>query len=266
MANLHRQNLLQSIATTIDDYRKGEIESPTPDHVDRWVSQFSRFGFPEEEQLIILQEMDRVLKTYYVSKQKTIDILTEALTTKIFGEKTNPSSLIPKLKFLDIQRNGKGSSQKDLLSLADKIIQSHYGISIKECGGDSPAGYVYLDDALYSGNTVRYDIKEFLPTTGGNINLIFLIFLATYTSGLSYLVRNTNSDNTHVKSWEKFKFHNDTYGTSRRFDGFWNRELLGDVSVDSYVNEIKSRCTGKKYAPRIFRPKSIDQEIIFFFI
>ena len=60
---MNRQNLLESIANTISDYRLGEIPPMTTSHVDRWVSQFD-----DDEQLIILSEMDHLLSKYYISK------------------------------------------------------------------------------------------------------------------------------------------------------------------------------------------------------
>ena len=35
-----RNELLASIANTIQDYRGGSIPQPIPDHVERWVQQF----------------------------------------------------------------------------------------------------------------------------------------------------------------------------------------------------------------------------------
>lgn len=146
MISTYRQNLLESIATTIADYRKDEIEPITPDHVNRWVEQFNI-----DAQLTILAEMDAILKKYYVSQQKAKDIIHRALTSpKIFG--THPERVIPITRFLRIQR--KGSSQGDLLTLADEVTQAEYGISITSCG-ESPVAYIYLDDCLFSGNTVR---------------------------------------------------------------------------------------------------------------
>jgi hypothetical protein len=52
-----RQILLESIAATISDYRRGEVAVPTPDHVDRWVRQFD--GSVQEA---MLGELDHVLK------------------------------------------------------------------------------------------------------------------------------------------------------------------------------------------------------------
>jgi hypothetical protein len=50
MTNQH-QSLLESIANTVADYRQGEIHTITPNHVNRWIRQFSKFGFDEEAQV-----------------------------------------------------------------------------------------------------------------------------------------------------------------------------------------------------------------------
>ena len=52
-----RSDILSSIADTIADYRQDDLETPTSEHVDRWVTQFD-----VAMQLPILREMDHVLK------------------------------------------------------------------------------------------------------------------------------------------------------------------------------------------------------------
>ena len=66
-----RRDLLASIAGTIKDYRAGEIAEPTPQHVDRWVSQFG-----SEAQVPLLREMDYVLKRTYRSRERVTGLLT----------------------------------------------------------------------------------------------------------------------------------------------------------------------------------------------
>ncbi|HEX5506336.1 MAG TPA: hypothetical protein VFW96_27210, partial [Thermomicrobiales bacterium] len=153
MAPGERAGLLQSIATTVADYRQGEIAPMTPGHIDRWVRQFA-----VEEQPIILAEMDRILKAYYVSRQRAEWFFRGVLTSeKIFGPV--PPDSLQHTKFLRIQR--KGGSQNDLLDLADGILRSQYGLDIDACGA-TPTTYLYLDDCLYTGNTAFHDLREWL--------------------------------------------------------------------------------------------------------
>jgi hypothetical protein len=88
-----RQTLLQSIATIIADYRQGEITEIAPDHVDKWVRQFSKFDFDNKAQVSILGEMERILKVYYISRCSALSFLTKVLTSqKVFGD--NPIATI----------------------------------------------------------------------------------------------------------------------------------------------------------------------------
>jgi hypothetical protein len=257
MISTYRQNLLESIATTIADYRHGEIYAMTPDHVNRWVDQFNR-----DEQLTILAEMDRILKIYYVSRQKAKDIIRRALTShKIFG--THPARVIARTGFLRIQR--KGSSQDELLTLADEVTQAEYGISITSCG-ESPVAYIYLDDCLFSGNTVRYDLKQWLPEAIRGTT-VYLIFLAAHNRGLSYLQQRLDAEakiydvSLDYRKWYKF---NNLPQDTERFECLWPCEISGDELVDTYIQQVRDRCQGKNFSPRLFRPSGVPtKETIF---
>ena len=249
--------LLRSIARTIADYRRGEIPAPTSYHVNRWVCQFD-----VGDRLTILEEMDRILKNYYVSRQTAKEIIRRALTSqKIFGP--NPAQIVPRIKFLSIQR--KGNSQNELLELADEVTKSEYGIGIKACGS-SPLGYVYLDDCLFSGNTVVHDLEQWLPNAIPDTTL-YLIFLGAHTSGLRYLQGKLNSEalnrrlSVDYRQWYEFNnFPRDT----EKFDCFWPREIAGNELVEAYIQRVIERGRQKNINPRLFRPSGVPiQETIF---
>jgi len=61
---------LQDIASTIVDYRKGEISPPDVEHVNRWISQFAA-----DVRDPILQEVNHVLKRTYVTRSNVNDFL-----------------------------------------------------------------------------------------------------------------------------------------------------------------------------------------------
>ena len=56
-----RRDLLVSIANEIKTYRKGEIDQPTPEHVDRWASQFT-----PANQIAFLREFNHVIKQTFL--------------------------------------------------------------------------------------------------------------------------------------------------------------------------------------------------------
>ncbi len=202
-----RQTLLRSIATIIADYRQGEVPNIDSSHVDRWVRQFDEFGFDDKAQVAILGEMEGILKRYYISRSLAQDFITRVLTSqKLFG--ATPAETIRNVQFLRIQT--KGSSQNDLLNLCEQILQSEHGFGLADCGS-SPVAYIYLDDCLYSGNTVRRDIDTWLSNAVRGTTL-HLIFFALHTYGLEYsrrvIEQKAQAQDVAVKFWRLHEFHN----------------------------------------------------------
>lgn len=249
-----REQLLASITETVSDYRYGEIEPITPTHIETWVDQF-----PEDKQLCILTEMDRILDRYYFSKQTAIDRLTNLLgAEQFFG--SNPAEVLKNTKFLSIQRNG--SSQEELLELADAIISEKYGLTLSECG-DNPQQYIYLDDGLFSGNSARHDCIEWLPNAIKGSTLHFIFFI-THDSGLSYFKRKINQEarkhNVSIKYWS-FKKVDDRQDA---VESYW--PALGNYTeqVMQYADTLLKRCEDQQFDPRLFRPDNRpEQESVF---
>lgn len=150
-----RDDLLESIATTIADYREGEIEQPTPEHVDRWVRQFDR-----EHRLPILREMNHVLPKTYVSNAQMKDFILDLVRNDELVGKT-PKRLWRRTVFLDLQT--AGTSQQHALSLMNDALQRELGFGISECGGE-PRRYVYIDDSLFTGNRIKNDLISWITT------------------------------------------------------------------------------------------------------
>jgi len=252
-----REVLLQSITTTIADYRQGEISIINPSHVNRWVTQFDRFGCDDNAQKVILEQMDRILKTYYISYEKAQAFIRRALISeRLFG--SDPAKTLPNIKFLQIQT--KGSSQNDLLNLCDSMLQSLYGIKIEDCG-KSPIAYIYFDDCLYSGNRLRRDITSWLPKVINGTTL-HIIFFGHHTEGFNYSKRiieqQAQSRNISVHFWKWHEFHNSRWNPSR-FDCFWSHEISGDEFVDQYVHTVNKQRLQKtnQSFPHLFRPNNM---------
>ncbi len=148
-----RNNLFASIAATIADYREGDLAAPTPAHVERWINQFDA-----QVQLPILREMDHVLKQTYFSRAGTRNFLAGLFQTeKLVGE--DPCAFWKNVKFLDIQ--GGGASQKEMLALFSKVLEKKCGLTVADCGAE-PEAFLYLDDAIFTGNRVRRDLEAWI--------------------------------------------------------------------------------------------------------
>ena len=241
-------NLLESIADTVKDYRQGEIDTITPSHINRWVRQFD-----EDARIIILKEMDNILKKYYVSKQESIEFLEHILhNSEIFGDDVLDG--IEATKFLNIQR--KGESQNDLIKLIRHTLEEYYDISLDECGKTNPSRYIYLDDCLFSGNTVRYDLKNWVADIKEPIEL-HLVFIALHTDGYNYVVKSIRRDPPKkmlkLITWRKYEFNNDPNQTEM-FECFWPMKYSDGDFVDEYVEELIEGSKEKMISPRLFRP------------
>jgi hypothetical protein len=258
-----RQALLQSIATIIADYRQGEIPVIDSNHVDRWVNQFHEFGFDEDAQTVILEQMERILKAYYISHRKAQAFIDKALSSQMLLG-ANPAETILNVQFLQIQT--RGNSQNDLLNLCDSSLQTMYGLGIEDCGRN-PVSYIYFDDCLYSGNRVRRDITVWLPNAVPKTTL-HIIFFGHHTEGFNYSKRiieqEAQSRNISVHFWKWHEFYNSRWHPSR-FDCFWAREMSGDEYVNQYVQAVNERRQNlNRSLPPLFRPNNMPtQDSIF---
>ena len=172
-----RQQYLQSIANTIADYRKGEIEAPTPDHVNRWVNQFE-----DKVQLPLLRELDHVLKRTYFSKQRVMAFLRKLIYAEnLTGN--NPQEFWRSANFLDIQ--GGGDSQRDMLKLFSEVLRGEFSFGIEDCGQRDDV-FIYLDDGLFTGNRVRQDIEKWVINTAPAQAKVYVVYIALHKSGFHY--------------------------------------------------------------------------------
>jgi hypothetical protein len=226
MAAADRQALLQLIAATVADYRQGEIPAISPAHVDRWASQFDA-----ADQLTILEEVDALLRKYYVSRSIARDFVRGLLTNaNIIG--ADLAAGVKQTHFLRVSR--KGSSQNELLAVVDELLQELFGLRTQACGAD-PTQYLYLDDCLFSGNTAWHDLHPWLPhaTTGTKLNVVFF---AMHSYGLRYLRNNldaeTNARSITTSYWGVHQIKNRPWET-QAYECLWPRIIAGDPHVDA---------------------------------
>ena len=157
----------------IADYRAGDMERPTPQHVDRWIGQF-----PSGVQQPILNEMEHMGHTYFTRRYVTQYISDLISYYRLAGD--DPCSFWRGVCFLDIQT--AGHSQRDLLEIFDAQLRAQCGFGIGDCGQDSHT-YVYLDDALFSGGRIESDLVGWINTSAPSSATIFVITIARHTQG-----------------------------------------------------------------------------------
>lgn len=170
-----RAELLESIATTIEDYREGEIDRPTPEHVDRWVSQFD-----EPVQVPLLREFAHVLDETYFSRTWVHDSMKVVLLArKLAGD--DPSAFWKRTTFLNIQ--GHGHSQEELLPVLGDVLVKECGVGLHECSSGPEGPFVYFDDVLFSGGRAGTDLSAWIRDQAPAKCTLHAIFFAVHSLG-----------------------------------------------------------------------------------
>lgn len=190
-----RDDLLASVANTIKTYRTGELPEPNPEHVDRWLRQFS-----PEHQLPFIREFDHVMKATFLREEGVKGFLQSlAKNEKLAG--ADPKTFWANAHCLKIQQHGQ--SQKAMLKVMAECLQNEYGLKLSSCGvagGD----YIYLDDVLFSGNRVGNDLERWIMEDAPAHAKLHVIVVALHSSG-SFLVQRRLND-VIAKSGKKIVF------------------------------------------------------------
>lgn len=248
-----RDDLLASIAHTVRDYRSGEIASPTPAHVDRWIGQFDA-----AVQLPMLRETDHVLQKTYFSLGKVISFLRGLMQTeKLVG--TDPCAFWRGVNFLDIQ--GGGNSQTEMLALFNELLQENCDFGVAQCGGEGSSVFVYLDDGVFTGNRVRRDLEAWIRDEAPNQAALHIVTIALHSGGQYYAnghiekAADAAGKSIDVTWWfaielEDRRAHSDTADVLRP------THIPDDPAVQAYVQAMK-------YAPTLRRPGSLGVNALF---
>lgn len=170
-----RSQLLESVSERITDYRESEIPQRSPQVVERWVNQF-----PEEHRTTILEEMEHILHTSYISRRKAEVALRRLPETVLLShpDERGRREFWESTGILQIQQ--RGHSQRELLS----ILSEENQISLQ---GDDPAAstawtrHLYVDDFMFSGGRVCEDIRCWIERDAPSECNLIVFTLAAYT-------------------------------------------------------------------------------------
>lgn len=226
-----RGELLASIAKEIKDYRAGEIPEPTPDHVDRWVSQFSA-----DVQLPLLAELYHVLDQTYFSRAVVAGFFDRQIKQKsIVGD--NPCEFWKRANFLNIQEHGE--SQKDILTLFGESLKKQCGIRTEDCGSkDGP--YFYLDDVLFSGTRIGVDLKNWIVSKAPAKATVKILVIGTHklgewqcTEGLKAVAKEAGKQVT-IECWAAVRFEN-RKKYKRTSEVLWPVAVPEDATLAAYM-------------------------------
>ncbi len=249
-----RSILLQSLANTISDYRQNEISPITPIHVERWLSQFE-----PSDQPIILAEIDSIMKRFYFSRARVKEGVRTFLKKNVIRS-NDPMRLLPHVCFLDIQKIG--SSQGAMLSIVDEVLREEYNFTLSMTSTREIQIYVYMDDGIYTGSKLRYDLTDGTDTIGWLSNCsssgctLWIYTVAGHTEGIDY-VRKYILDVAEEKqikvNRETTLMINNTRNLGDGIEVLWPEDLHDDAYVDSYVAELRASLAQKGGTDSLFR-------------
>lgn len=155
-AEVHMRNeLIESaskIANCLSDYEKSQV---TTDSVMSWAIQF------DNDAQFVLDETAHFIDKIYFSKSRVESILKKWIL-ELKNDFDSWESFLKDVLFINTQegKNGVEKSQNALYHIISDIIKKETGKAIEDyiCGPKKV--YVYADDILASGNTLRDGVTE----------------------------------------------------------------------------------------------------------
>lgn len=247
-----RDKLLKSIASTISDYRDGEVPNMGSDHVEEWVKQFDK-----AVQEPILAELDHVFKKTYISKGDADKFLSDLLKTeKLAGD--SPCDFWRAVSFMNIQ--GGGNSQREMLQVLDAVLKKQCGLTIDECG-EKAGVFLYLDDVIFTGNRIKNDLTSWVQSTCPSKAQVHVVAIAFHRGGQFYAKKGIqeaakNAGKALTMTWWRCFEIEDRRALINSSDVLRATSLPDDPLVRQYVE-------GLKYAPVLRQPGNVGENKFF---
>lgn len=250
-----RDDLLVSVADTIKTYRKGELREPTPEHVDRWLHQFTR-----EQQLPFLREFDHVISQRFFTKNAIETFLRKLVTNDTLAG-SNPAAYWKSAHFLDIQQNGQ--SQKAMLQLFAKCLEKECALDLTRCGA-AGGDFIYLDDVMFSGNRVGNDLEPWIANEAPEEATVHVVVAALHTGG-EYLVRRKLTEVVRqsgkkitIRYWRSLTIEN-RRAYKNRSEVLWPKSVPNVTEVQVYVAQPSKYPFEPRQAAAVVSPFSSEE-------
>lgn len=175
-----RDDLLVSVANEIRTYRQQDLPGPTPEHVERWLQQFT-----PSQQLPFIREFHHVIKQTFITRENVESFLSHLVSNQdLAGE--DPAEYWSTANFLNIQQNGQ--SQIEMLKIFSKCLEEELNLELDVCG-ENGGDFIYLDDVMFSGNRVGNDLEAWINDDAPQTAKVHVIVAAYHTLG-QYLTEN----------------------------------------------------------------------------
>jgi hypothetical protein len=229
-----RNELLQSIADKISDYRAGETLPPrTPTLVDQWVQQF-----PVAIQEPLLEAMDYVFARTYISRESFKSFLRGLANTRKLDPSSSPQDYWRRVNILNIQKGG--NSQRELRDMFGEVLQETHGFTLADTGS-ADGDFIYLDDCVGTGSRVRTDICSWIENDAPhriNLHIITpILYAGSWWIDKKIEETATVSGKTiTITKWRLDSFAMENRRANRNSsDVLWPTELPDDAYVQAYA-------------------------------
>ena len=128
-----------------------------------------------------------------------------------------------------------------MLEMFDQVLRKHCGIGINQCE-DSPVAYVYLDDAVFTGNRVKQDIKKWVEADAPANAKIHVVTILQSTLGRWYAEKEIRKEaeavqkNIDIKWWHEIELENRRLYRNAS-SVLWPVSIPDDPDVKTYVEQ-----------------------------
>ena len=230
-----RHDLLETLATTIADYRQGEVPGRSPQVIDRWVCQF-----PPPAQVPILRELDYVFRRTYFSRDRVENRLRNLAQEDGIVEGIDPVSFWPSTQLLDIQ--GGGQSQRDLTAMFKRTFHNAHGIDLR--ASQDTRTFAYLDDFSGTGMRILQDLQVWIRDSAPAVSELHIVLLVRHKAGTEYAERELGKairearKSICIRWWPSVQIEDRPQHVADA-EVLWPREIPNDERVQHYVSSLQ---------------------------
>lgn len=254
------REVAQQIYDIIKDYRNEDGIYITIDNIMEWACQFG------DDALFMLEELLHLLKKVYCSKDDAYQALRNIVNKqyKDYGF-SSFEEYLQSTCFLRLQPEGK--SQTVLIDMLDELVKEKTGKCLADYASYPKRLFVYLDDILATGGTIRRNLLDWLAIDNHAEHLVKkeiqleLSIICVHTWGLSFLQYGLSQAYPELKIPCRFGYEIQNHLK------LYNQDLNIAIPVKKQPVEIQNylaSLTAKKYEEYAYRDEDKPAVEVFF--
>jgi hypothetical protein len=264
------RKLAKQLSEILQDYAVAPV---TCDTVVEWIQQFG-----SEDRVPILNELVHVLRKTYISRERaknTLSTFLDQMIAQSYGG--DARRFAAETSFLSIQEPDE--SQCDLLKLADEILQERHNLTITAFGQGKVRRFIYLDDSIFTGNKLRYDLvappndrasgkRGWLSDQAPNGSILHIFVLIAHSAGLAYARRHieeaANQRDVRVRFDQCLLVNNARKQGVHQHECLWPSSHYDNQRLRRYIKELCPEISEGTGGRMILRPADTPRREQFF--